>query len=285
MEDEDEFGDLYTDVLQPFSSSLSSAPQPQQRSPSPSLSHRSINLNLHKSKNGVHDDEILYGASGVNPPPPSDRTIPISFQNSSATVNNSGAGPRVLGEKLPNNASDVTDFPPDKQDKDITFDIEEGNTGLLANSGPMIPGLAVDAEDSKMNEANGGCGREGDEDWEEDSDSEDDLQIVLNDTNHGPMGMERGTMGDGDDDDDDEDGDPLVIVADGDPNQPIEEQEWGVGEDATTAAGAEGERKEGSEAAGKGNAVAGPKIGYSNHGYHHPFHSQFKVSVVVVAIC
>ncbi|KAG8651948.1 hypothetical protein MANES_06G037900v8 [Manihot esculenta] len=275
MEDEDEFGDLYTDVLQPFSSSLSSAPQPQQRSPSPSLSHRSINLNLHKSKNGVHDDEILYGASGVNPPPPSDRTIPISFQNSSATVNNSAAGPRVLGEKLPNNASDVTDFPPDKQDKDITFDIEEGNTGLLANSGPMIPGLAVDAEDSKMNEANGGCGREGDEDWEEDSDSEDDLQIVLNDTNHGPMGMERGVMGDADDDDG-EDGDPLVIVADGDPNQPLEEQEWGVGEDAATTTGAEGEKKEGSEATAKGIAVAGPKNGYSNHGYHHSFHSQFK---------
>ncbi|KAF2317061.1 hypothetical protein GH714_011400 [Hevea brasiliensis] len=199
-----------------------------------------------------------------------------SVQNSFPTENNSAAGPRILGAKLPNNASDITDSTSDKQDKDVTFDIEEGNTGIPADSGPMIPGLAVDVEDSKRIEADVGGGREGDEDWEEDSDSEDDLQIVLNDTNHGPMGMESGIMGDGGDDDDDEDGDPLVIVADGDPNQPIEEQEWGVGEDAAATSGAEGERKEGGEAAGKGIAVAGPKIGYSNHGYHHSFHSQFK---------
>ncbi|KAJ6863366.1 hypothetical protein NC652_040042 [Populus alba x Populus x berolinensis] len=91
------------------------------------------------------------------------------------------------------------------------------------------------------------------------------------------MGIDREI---GDDDDDDEDGDPLVIVTDGDgPNQAIEEKDWGGGEDGVAAVGggAEGERKEGGEATGKGNAVVGPKIGYNNHGYHHhPFHSQFK---------
>ncbi|XP_043806565.1 FIP1[V]-like protein isoform X3 [Manihot esculenta] len=282
MEEDDEFGDLYTDVLQPFSSSSSSFPQPQQPSIAPSSIHRPIDLILQNHRNDVDDDEILHGVSGRNPPASSDQTLPNSLQNSIPTDNNSSTRPRVVSSsevKLPNNASQVTNFQSDNQDKEVTFDIEEGNTGIIEDSGPMIPGLAVDTEDSRKDEADidvGLAGGEVNEDWEEDSDSEDDLQIVLNDTNHGPMGMERGTMGDGDDDDDDEDGDPLVIVADGDPNQPIEEQEWGVGEDATTAAGAEGERKEGSEAAGKGNAVAGPKIGYSNHGYHHPFHSQFK---------
>lgn len=65
----------------------------------------------------------------------------------------------------------------------------------------MILGLAINAEGSKMNEASGGCGWEG-EDWEEDNDSEDDLRIVLNNTNHGLMGMERGMADDVDDDED-----------------------------------------------------------------------------------
>ncbi|KAJ9141121.1 hypothetical protein P3X46_031696 [Hevea brasiliensis] len=283
MEEDDEFGDLYTDVLRPFSSSAPSAPQPQHSSPAPSSIQRPIDLVLQNHRKDIDGDEILHGVSGRNPPVPFDQTPLNSVENSIPTDINSATRPRVLGPseaKLPNNASNSTDFQSDKQDEEITFDIEEINTGIIEDSGPMIPGLTVDTEDSRKSDADVAGGRvsgEGDEDWEEDSDSEDDLQIVLNDTNHGPMGMERGMMGDGgDDDDDDEDGDPLVIVADGDPNQPIEEQDWGVGEDAATAAGVEGEKKEGDEAAGKGNAVAGPKIGYSNHGYHHQFHSQFK---------
>lgn len=59
------------------------------------------------------------------------------------------------------------------------------------------------------------------DDW--DSDSEDDLQIVLNDNSHGvPMG--------GDDDEDGEE--DLVIIADDDQqhhhhHQAMEEQNWG----------------------------------------------------------
>ncbi|GKV03322.1 hypothetical protein SLEP1_g15648 [Rubroshorea leprosula] len=166
---------------------------------------------------------------------------------------------------------------------DVKFDIEEGNGIDDLNSDPVIPGLSdsVNPDESRRKDikkentivgAEAYGEGEGD-DW--DSDSEDDLQIVLNDNIHGPMPMERGVMGE--DDDDDEDEDPLVIVADGDANQGMEEQEWG--EEAAPAG--EGERKEGGEPGkpnvGMGGGMVVPKIGYSNHGYP-PFHSQFKVS-------
>ncbi|KAB5552805.1 hypothetical protein DKX38_010116 [Salix brachista] len=266
MEDDDEFGDLYTDVLRPFSSSSSSTPQPAQPLSAPSFLHRPIDIN-----DAVKDDEeeILHG----NPPAPSN-------QNSFQTTSYSAPQVRVLGDaKSPIKGSIG-------EDSEVNFDIEEVNTGFLEDSGPIIPGLMED--DSRKMEASAEIsGGDGDWEGEEDSDSEDDLQIVLNDDIHpvGTMGIDREI---GDDDDDDEDGDPLVIVGDGDgPNQAMEEQDWGVGEDGVAAAGggAEGERKEGGETVGKGNAVVGPKIGYSNHVYHHhPFHSQFKVSVVVVDV-
>ncbi|KAJ6382251.1 hypothetical protein OIU77_030823 [Salix suchowensis] len=258
MEDDDEFGDLYTDVLRPFSSSSSSTPQPAQPLSAPSFLHRPIDIN-----DAVKDDEeeILHG----NPPAPSN-------QNSFQTTSYSAPQVRVLGDaKSPIKGSIG-------EDSEVNFDIEEVNTGFLEDSGPIIPGLMED--DSRKMEASAEIsGGDGHWEGEEESDSEDDLQIVLNDDIHpvGTMGIDREI---GDDDDDDEDGDPLVIVGDGDgPNQAMEEQDWGVGEDGVAAAGggAEGERKEGGETVGKGNAVVGPKIGYSNHVYHHhPFHSQFK---------
>ncbi|WCJ29875.1 FIP1 [Euphorbia peplus] len=248
MEDDDEFGDIYTDVLQPFSSSL---PPP----PNPPTAKRPIDLNL-----SHHDDDDDTSTPAL----PSDQSLVNSVPNSISTGNNNLA--RVLSS--PNVQLRNTDFQSNRDDKDLNFDIEEAHIGTVEDSGPMIPGLTFEPDDSKKNEV---------DDWEEDSDSEDDLRIVLNDTNHGPMGMERGMMGDGvGDDDDDEDGDPLVIVADGDTGVPMEEPDWGAGEDAAApAAGADGERKESGETAGKGNAVAVPKIGYSSHGYH-PFHSHFK---------
>ena len=73
-------------------------------------------------------------------------------------------------------------------------------------------------------------------------------------------------------DDDDEYEDGLVIMADGDPNQAAEEQDWG--ED--TAQPTDGERKDtGDSAKATGGMAVAPKVAYSNHGYH-PFHSQFK---------
>lgn len=129
--------------------------------------------------------------------------------------------------------------------------------GVAGDAGAAIPGLSSSAAAS--------AAAAGSEEW--DSDSEDDIQIVLNETD--------GRRRLGEDEGDDEDGEDLVIVADG-PIPGMEEQDWG--EDAA-AAGAEGERKEGGEP-GKAAAAPGGRIGYSGggQGFHPQHHSMFKVS-------
>ncbi|MFQ6638570.1 hypothetical protein Gotur_016783 [Gossypium turneri] len=237
MEDDDEFGDLFSDVLHPFSSTTtmsSAAPQPHHPFPPPPHLHRPIDLNR-----------------------------------------GSAPAPMFLDSKHE---------PADGQD--VNFDIQEGGSNGIEAArydDPIFPGLTgpVPHEESGWNANESGNGiRGGEAEADEgdgcDSDSEDDLQIVLNDNHHGLMDMERGGMI-GEDDDDDEDEDPLVIVADADANQGTEEHEWG--EEGCQAA--DGEKKEGGEATkvssagGGGGSVVAPKIGFSNYGYH-PFHSQFK---------
>ncbi|KAG2333293.1 hypothetical protein Bca52824_004473 [Brassica carinata] len=207
MDEDDEFGDLYSDVPQPF--------QP------PPL--RSIDLNLRS-----HEQDL---AAEPNP------TSVARVSDATASKPSTTPSHDPIGD----------------DDKDMNFDIEE------PDSAPAIPGLATD-QGTAIIEQVGDDGGYGD-DW--DSDSEDDLQIVLNDNNV-MMGADRRARMEDDDDDDEE---PLVIVTDADQNQPMEEKQqlWG-GEEAV-----EGDGKEGGEAA------AGPaKAGYnSSHGYH-PFHSQFK---------
>ena len=326
MEDDDEFGDLYTDVLRPFasSSSLSSASQPHQPSPAPPSLHSPIDLNLKSSKD---DDGIVFGAPHSNstapnqtlapqPKEPVREAVKLDLAPNSIAREDSAGGARVLeaGDvELPRRTGPEAGVVEsealsrgggeggvDLMDKDVNFDIEDGNTGIDdIGSEPIIPGLSggggsgsgsggdamvrgltVNLEASRKDDASGGGGASGENDW--DSDSDDDLQIVLNDNNHGPMAMERGGIG-GEEDDDDEDGDPLVIVADGELNPEMEAQEWG--DDAAQAA--DGEKKETGDAGkviGGGvhvGAVVAPKIGYSNHAYH-PFHSQFKVSELYV---
>ena len=75
MEDDDEFEDLYTDVLRPFasSSSLSFASQPHQPLPVPPSLHRSIDLNL-KSSND--DDGIVFEAPHSNSTAPNQTLAP-----------------------------------------------------------------------------------------------------------------------------------------------------------------------------------------------------------------
>ena len=75
MEDDDEFEDLYTDVLKPFasSSSLSSALQPHQPLPAPPFLHRPIDLNL-KSNND--DDGIVFEAPHSNSTTPNQTLAP-----------------------------------------------------------------------------------------------------------------------------------------------------------------------------------------------------------------
>lgn len=335
MEDDDEFGDLYGDVLRPFSSS-SAVPQPHQLSSNPASFSPSIDLNAQSD-----DDDFLYVGPKSNstishqiinqprvsepqkPPPevgagPSRDSGPnlgggggvlveqglgkgddsVGGSKNWAADSLQLGGSRVLESgdvKLPDGASgndksgldfgrgDEGDKDAAFMEKDVKFDIEEvdGNVGL----DPIIPGLSaapaipsLDAPiESQIREKPNVVTRDdasvqGD-DW--DSDSEDDLQIVLNDNNHGSMATERnGVMGS---DDEDEEGD-LVIVADGDQTHPpLEEPEWG--EDTA----ADGERKEGADAAKVNGAISGPpKIGYSSHGYH-PFHSHFKVSYIYAA--
>ncbi|XP_020205237.1 FIP1[V]-like protein isoform X2 [Cajanus cajan] len=249
MEDDDDFGDLYSDVLRPFASPSSSAPQPHQSSPAPP----SIDLNLNAA-------QIPCDAPPPDSPAPNQLPAPDPHPLPPAAAEEP---PKILDAEPPQDSTlAATDEGVDPMDRDVKFDIEEEeeDDGGDVGSEPVIPGLsgAAPAEE----------GGEGD-DW--DSDSEDDLKIVLNENNH--MAMERGGMGDGEEEEEDED-EGLVIVG-ADPNQAAEEQEWG---ENAAVVGEGGERKDAAELAKAGGAVA-PKIGYSNHGYH-PFHSQFKYQYV-----
>lgn len=265
MEDDDEFGDLYTDVLRPLSAASQSH---HQTSPAaPTSLHRPIDLDLNL-KSDDHPASVLNSTPShtLAPTPP----LPSSH-----------ATPR---------ADTDGEFTDNDNDVKVKFDKEEGNNGISNDDdvpGIEIPGISqngvVNSERQNRNE--GEVGEEQEDDWE--SDSEDDLQIVLNEDNHRPMLIDGG----GGDDDDDEDGDPLVIVADADASNHqglmVEEQEWG-GDDAAAQMGEGGaEKKEGTgertngAAASAATAAAAAKIGYSNHfAYHNPYHSQFKVSVM-----
>ncbi|XP_020871134.1 FIP1[V]-like protein isoform X1 [Arabidopsis lyrata subsp. lyrata] len=259
MEEDDEFGDLYSDVLQPFQ-------PPVVLPPPPPLPLRSIDLNLRSQDQDV--------------------TEPNSASISRVSDNDALKLSTTLSQDATRQA--IVDGGGD--DKDMSFDIEEPD----ADSTPTIPGLFVTASEAgalpglatdrgvsqvttriEQQVGGGGDGQGEGDDW--DSDSEDDLQIVLNDSSRNVMiggADRRSRMGDNEDDDDEDDEDPLVIVADTDPNQPMEEQLWG--EDGLQ--GIEGDGKDGGEAgkgSGPGGATGPPKAGYSSHGYH-PFHSQFK---------
>lgn len=282
MEDDDEFGDLYTDVLLPLTASFQSPPPPADPKPAAGATTRPIDLNINSD-----DEEILYGAPNSNPKPKFDgsgqeKTLASPQANLNfdlgAGIGESDSRARVLEKsedvKLPNTGFHDSNLMMDEANIDIVVEEDDDKDDILMEKNqivcenleePLIPGLSMLAGD----------GNNVEEDW--DSDSEDDLQIVLNDNTHGPMGMER-IMGVGgeDEDEDDEDGEPLVIVADNDgPSHPpmMEEQEWGE----EGGAGGNGERKEITDAM-KVNGATGvaAKVGYNNHGYHHPFLSQYK---------
>ncbi|KAL5774915.1 hypothetical protein ACOSP7_012472 [Xanthoceras sorbifolium] len=283
MEDDDEFGDLYTDVLLPLSVS-----NPHNISPDPSSLHRPIDLNFN-----IKSDVPPASYPNSTLPPPA------------------AAPPQVDESHAPPRAPEKAGCGGDSEliDKDVTFDIEEADDGIPDDDAPMIPGISEEV--SKRNEGGGdGDGDEGgfgekldggggggakeiggeeEEDW--DSDSDDGLQIVLNDDHNrgGAAAMATDDGGD-DDDDDDEDEDPLVIVADADANNQgmmmMEEPEWG-GDDPAGVQMTEGgaEKKETSAMGERAITANGPaaaataaaKIGYSSHyPYHNPYHSQFK---------
>ncbi|GAB2300229.1 hypothetical protein Dimus_034267 [Dionaea muscipula] len=338
MDDDDEFGDLYTDVLTPFSSSISSFHQ-QSLSSSTVLAPHPITCPI-RIKLQSDDDGGLFTNSNseISSFDQGDKQSPVA-EDQRQDSNNLQCGTSVPDSKADgefedrmesgkdviaeiSKSSEVGLAPADAVSrvlesgdvksgggdedgfrldigaanevgisddgefggKEVNFGIEDDDNGIIGDFGedPIIPGLGSSGLSQGILEKSGGDVRKnenlmtndsvgrGDE-WDSD-DSEDDLHIVLNDNNHGPMARERNGML-GSDGDEDEDGEPLVIVSDTDAvHQPAEEQEWG--EDAGQAA--DGERKEITEAVkANGSAAVIPKVGYSNYGYH-PYHSQFK---------
>ncbi|XP_047324818.1 FIP1[V]-like protein [Impatiens glandulifera] len=313
MEEDDEFGDLYSDVLLPLQPPPIPHQQEQVDEPSPK---QPIDTNLDSD-----DEEILFGV------PNSNHTIKLEdsqheHDQVSSLVNSTTKLP-LTGGLLSNLNFNLCGKTVDQKvrendvDNHLEFDINgPAITRVLDGDGEMklerspikdlnlidesILNITLDGRDDKNiiltgNQENlidsretyekfdiedaepvipglhieniHGPGGEGD-DWE--SDSDDDLQIVLNDNNHGNVLMDKsGVMGS---DDEDEDGEPLVILGDTDQGHlPMEEVEWG--EDGVQIA--DGDKKELGDADKADGIASAPKIGYSSHGYH-PFHSQFK---------
>ncbi|OVA10314.1 Pre-mRNA polyadenylation factor Fip1 [Macleaya cordata] len=328
-DDDDDFGDLYTDVLRPFSTptalSCSSAPPPSQplslstfsSNPPPPPSSDPNNLQ------SDDDDDILFGAPDPKFSLPSQTLISDPKQSTppgrsiddeaAPNRNNdkdrfeeqevSRVSPKVEVEEVtrvlessgvqvksePCVSSEIGDVKVGEttDNKDRVF-VEKGDTftGQVKlednelDAEPIIPGLSSSSPPPPFNpprvfeneeEDSNKTSKREDDDWEDsDSDSEDDLQIVLNE----PVGVDRN------ENEDEEDGEDLVIVAGGDQihhNQLGEEQQ--LGEDLAKPT-MDGERKEigeGPKAPNGGmmvNAV-GPRPIYNNQGFH-PHHSQFK---------
>jgi hypothetical protein len=242
MEDEDEFGDLYTDILiptqTPASTSAPSNPAPVENLPRPPPNPNPT-LAVAAPASAEDDDDWLLG--GSDPIPGVDPTGDWADEEDDGGVPAPPVKRKAAAPAKPPPAAD---------------DLDPLLGGGAGDSGPAIPGLSSSAA----------AGAAGSEDW--DSDSEDDIQIVLNETD--------GRRGLGEDEGDDEDGEDLVIVADGPHIPGMEEQDWG--EDPASA-GAEGDRKDGGEP-GKAAAAPGGRIGYSGGGpgFHPQHHSMFKVS-------
>ncbi|XP_062214735.1 FIP1[V]-like protein isoform X2 [Phragmites australis] len=236
MEDDD-FGDLYTDIIiptpTPASTSAPSNPAPAETLPRPPPNPNPTPA----AAEAEDDDDWLLGGRDLIP------GVDPTGDWADEDDDGGAATPPARRE-----VSAPAKSPPAAEDLDPLIG------GGVGDSEPAIPGLSSSAA----------AGAAGSDEW--DSDSEDDIQIVLNETD--------GRRGLGEDEGDDEDGDDLVIVADG-PHIPLmEEQDWG---EDPTAAGAEGERKDGGEP-GKAVAAPGGRIGYSggSQGFHPQHHSMFK---------
>nr|CAD1832844.1 unnamed protein product [Ananas comosus var. bracteatus] len=319
MDDDDEFGDLYTDVLHPSSAAAAAAAvargadriaievspshPPQTQAPAGAAAAAADELGGGGDDDG--DDDWLLGREPPAVEAPAnwdddeedgastrtaDAVGSYARDESGARVlekgNNEGNGARV--SQISEGGADVME-----EDEGTGVQVDGGGDQLLKgkieentdvgdlDQVPAIPGLSSGppapapflGRDPKPS---------GSEDW--DSDSEDDLQIVLNDDNYGMLGGLRDGRGGVEDGDEDEDGEEdLVIVTDEDQLHhhhlpAAEEQDWG---EEGMQAGGDGERKDGGEGAqkgsGAGGAAASARIGYSNHSFHPPpHHSMFK---------
>lgn len=328
MEEEDEFGELYTDVLQPISGSA--APPPPSAS-SPRGRSDLIPSTTEADSDASNGDGFLFGASPPDPLVERRSTSDQAVVPDTAVAEGDGEEDWMLGRAAPavdppENWDDGDDQPassepavadaPDVSREGVprvfendeeearVSDIRDGDGGIGEsevlgaqeddefplsggvvgkNSGnldlaPLIPGLSagpastgpfldMDSEEIKASQSDD-C----------DSDSDDDLHIVLNDSNHGPPGAEGDNMIGIDDDDDDDGEEDLVIVTDEDQHHHLptmEDQDWT--EEAMQPTG-DGERKEMTDTTKMtGSTATGTRLGYSNHGFHAQHHSMYKV--------
>ncbi|KAI3934122.1 hypothetical protein MKW92_044821 [Papaver armeniacum] len=259
MEDEDDdFGDLYTDVLLPFTTPSSSSQPPP---PQP----------LSSDLNNDDDKKLNGGSSNPKLPIPSETLVSDRNHGGENFVTEEEEVVTRVSPKA--DASRVLDFGVSVKSEpfvsseigdDVRVDGDDDESGAVAGSGgelkmermdmddgqPMIPGLSssssqfnppaaaprVFQDEEEEGEPMEASKREEDE-WDSDSDSEDDLKIVLNEDEHDGM---NGKEHEGEED---EDGQDLVIVAGDDQiHQLGDEQE--LGEDGTKQMGDGVERKE-----------------------------------------
>ncbi|CAL9162229.1 unnamed protein product [Musa hybrid cultivar] len=326
MEDDDEFGELYTDVFRPIADSPP-APSPGTR-PDPVVPPADDDIE------GGDGDEILFGASRSSPAAelPSVPHQALAPPAAATAAEDYGQRDWMLGHappvvEAPENWDDENDgavsrptevvapYVADKCEPRVLEDDEEEarvseipngdgkigdperlrapngdgyplfGGGVVENLGdpdeaPVIPGLSAEPapsaplvgmniEERKPSQS---------EDW--DSDSEDDLQIVLNDSDHGPLGVDRNDrIGIDDDDDDDDREEDLVIVTDEDQHRHVPAtDEQNCGEEAMQSTG-DGERKEMVDVAKIASATGSAleaRIGYNTHGSHPQHHSVYK---------
>jgi hypothetical protein len=171
MEEDDEFGDLYTDILiptqTPASTSALSNPVPVETLPRQPPNPNPTPLAAAAAEED--DDDWLLG--GSDPIPGVDPTGDWADEDDDG------------GEPAPPVKREVA--APAKRPTSAD-DIDPLMGGGAGDSGPAIPGLSSSAA----------AGAAGSDEW--DSDSEDDIQIVLNETD--------GRRGLGEDEGDDEDG-------------------------------------------------------------------------------
>lgn len=305
MEDDDEFGDLYTDVLRhnqippllpavqkplsiPFPATvavdggveedtiLSRSSLLPASVPEPSSIDHERKLTADEDDDDDDDDDWLLGRD----PPPVEEPVNWVDDDEGLIVDeasrddvlggfpNKGVGPRVLDMEDVKSSGRVS--------RDEIDGIEGG--GLVEKAleicdpedEPVIPGLSGAMATSKV--PNGGFVKASDsDDW--DSGSEDDLQIVLNDTGHDMRGAEGGIGGGSDEDDED-----LVIITDDQHHhhQAMEDQDWGDDGVQSTVDGEKKEMLEGAKASSLAPTASGAGLGYSSHGFHPQHHSMFK---------
>ena len=294
MADDDEFGDLYVDVFRPPSMSSQSLPS----------GAGTLDSNFLFEEEDDEDDKGTiprvsdsYAASNLTAPNSIGRKEDWMIEDSGNVKEEPLDWSNEKGLTIGGASSPKKEYSPDERENfrfsldevegsilDVSRGkVEEENDAEIPGGGsdlgmevqiddgvedddqkPVIPGLSdvspvINDSEEKIS---------GSVDFE--SDSEDDLDIVLNDDS---VGRPYGTIGNEDEDEEED----LVIVTDEDHHHhhlSVEEQEYG---DNSAQAPVDGERNEALESS-KGNGVGiGTRVGYGSHGFHGQHHSQFKV--------